>query len=156
MTICPQNIQLGWLLGKGYHNTARANMFGEGGGVDILLSVDGTQEKRIHGRHIRLLHSLESRSLMLFADKKTRVGALHMNTMQAFVFHETSTVIAFGDLEYQLDFTGLSRQIYNAQLEDFMRDRGLQAQVVGELVDPTPSESDSKILNKYWLRQSFL
>jgi hypothetical protein len=155
MDLHPGNRQLGWVLGKGRWNT-RDNYSSSvtGGGVDILLTAN-IKEPLLRGRHARLLHSLESHILLLIADKKLRVGEKHLSPTNVAAFGQRKTVVAFGDLEYELSFTNIDQSLYRAQLDQLSQFLNYQGDRPGIFVDPTPAETDYMIMNKYFIRSSF-
>jgi hypothetical protein len=155
MDVHPANRQLGWVLGKGRWNTRDSYSSSvTGGGVDILLTAN-TKEPLLRGRHARLLHSLESHTLLLIADKKLRVGEKHLNPTNVAAFGLRKTIIAFGDLEYELSFTSIDQPLYRAQLDQLAQFLDYQGHRPGLFVDPTPAETDYMIMNKYFIRSSF-
>jgi hypothetical protein len=65
MDLHPRNRQLGWVLGKGRWNARdKHSSSTTGGDVDILLTAN-SKEPLLRGRHARLLHSLESHTLLV-------------------------------------------------------------------------------------------
>lgn len=107
MDLHPVNRHFGWVLGKGRWNTRDSHLNTvTGGGIDILLTAN-IKEPLLRGRHARLLLSLESYTFMVAADKKLRVGDCHLNPTNVSAFGQRKTVIAFGDLEYELAFMNL-------------------------------------------------
>jgi len=155
MDLHPANRQLGWVMGKGRWNTRDSySSSSTGGGVDILLTPN-IKEPALRGRHARLLHSLESHTLMLIADKKLRVGEKQLNPTNVAAFGQRKTAIAFGDLEYELSFTDIDQSLYRAQLDQLAQLLNYQGHRPGLFLDPTPAETDYMIMNKYFIRSSF-
>ena len=155
MDLHPANRQLGWVIGKGRWNTRDSYSSSvTGGGVDILLTAN-IKEPLLRGRHARLLHSLESHTFMVIADKKLRVGEKHLNSTNVAAFGQRKTFIAFGDLEYELSFTNIDQSLYRSQLDQLAQLLNYQGHRPGLFVDPTPAETDYMIMNKYFIRSSF-
>jgi hypothetical protein len=155
MDLHPANRQLGWVMGKGRWNTRdNYSSSSTGGGVDILLTAN-IKEPALRGRHARLLHSLESHTLMLIADKKLRVGEKQLNSTNIAAFGQRKTAVAFGDLEYELSFTDIDQSLYRAQLDQLAQLLNYQGHRPALFLDPTPAETDYIIMNKYFIRSSF-
>jgi len=96
------------VLGKGRwgmnnNNPGAQNM----SGIDLLL-IPSTKEPSIRGRHARLTHSLDSFSLLIIADKRTRVGHIHLELSLIITLDQINIVIIFGNLEYIISFTSLN------------------------------------------------
>lgn len=155
MDLHPANRHFGWVLGKGRWNTRDTHLNTvTGGGIDILLTAN-IREPLLRGRHARLLHSLESYTFMVAADKKLRVGDRYLNPTNVSAIGQRKTAIAFGDLEYELAFTNLTQSIYKAQLDQLSRFLNYQGHRPGAFVDPTPADTDYLIMEKYYIRSSF-
>jgi hypothetical protein len=155
MDLHPANRQLGWVMGKGRWNTRDSYSSSvTGGGVDILLTTN-IKEPLLRGRHARLLHSLDSNSFLIVADKKLRVGERHLSPTNVAALGQRKTIIAFGDLEYEFSFTNLDQSLYRAQLDQLAQFLNYQGHRPGLFVDPTPAETDYMIMNKYFIRSSF-
>lgn len=156
MDLHPAHRRLGWVIGKGRWNTrdGHSSCSVTAGGVDILLTAD-TKEPFLRARHARLLHSLESDTFMVIADKKLRVGEKHLQPTNIAAFGQRKTIIAFGELEYELAFTNIDQSLYRAQLDQFSQFVDYQGHRPGMFIDPTPAETDYLIMNKYFIRSSF-
>jgi hypothetical protein len=155
MDLHPVNRHFGWVLGKGRWNTRDSHLNTvTGGGMDILLTAK-IKEPLLRGRHARLLHSLESYTFMVAADKTVRVGDRHLNSTNVSAFGRRKTVIAFGDLEYELAFTNLDQSIYKAQLNQLSQFLNYQGPRPRAFVDPTTTDTDYLFMEKYFIRSSF-
>jgi hypothetical protein len=155
MDLHPVNRHFGWVLGKGRWNTRDSHLNTvTGGGIDILLTAN-IKEPLLRGRHARLLHSLESYTFMVAADKKLRVGDRHLSPTNVSALGQRKTVIAFGDLEYELTFTNLDQLIYKTQLDQLSKILNYQGHRPGAFVDPTPADTDYLVMEKYFIRSSF-
>ena len=96
----PWNRRFGWVRGKGRWITDNTNSGPQNNsaGVDILLTPDAN-DLSVRSRHVRLTHSLDSFSLLVIADKRTRVGQVHLEPSSISALDQTHTAIAFGNLE---------------------------------------------------------
>jgi hypothetical protein len=93
--------------------------------------------------------------LQIIADKKLRIGEKHLSPTNVAAFGQRKTVVAFGDLEYELTFTNIDQSLYRAQLDQLSQLLNYQGNRPGMFVDPTPAETDYMIMNKYFIRSSF-
>jgi hypothetical protein len=154
MDLHPANWRLGWVIGRGRWSASDAYArLATAGGVDILLV--GPKPHSVRGRHALLLHSLESNSFMVIADKKIRVGEVNLGPTEMAVLGNVRTPIAIGDLEYDLTFTNIDQSIYRTQLADLSHMLEYTGLNCGEVMDPTPAETDYMIMNKYFVKSSF-
>jgi hypothetical protein len=101
--------RLGWVLGSGRQDLPN-------GGVDFLLTLQKNKH-HVHGRHARLLHA-QNGALMLVVGKKKVV---HVNGMERLdgsqrVIGSVRTALTFGNLSYNLEFTGLQESSYREKL----------------------------------------
>jgi hypothetical protein len=121
--------------------------------VDILLTHD-PQESSIRGRHARLLHNLESNTLIVIADEKMQFhgDSLPVGSVQASTRTKTT---AFGYFEYCLQFTNIEPNLYRSLLDQLARTLNFTDQRPGESIDPTPTDTDYPLKDKYIIRGSF-
>jgi len=157
MKLMPWNRRFGWVLGKGRWVTNHTNSGAQNtsGGVDILLTPDAN-DPTVRSRHARLTHSLDSFSLLVIADKRTRVGQVHLEPSSIIALDQTHTAIAFGNLEYRISFTGLDRSLYTDQLTQFSKSLKYNGHTPGSFLDPTPADTDYMVMGKYSIKRSFV
>jgi hypothetical protein len=101
--------QLGWVLGSGRKDLPN-------GGVDFLLTLQKNKH-HVHGRHARLVHA-QNGALMLVVGKGK---AVHVNGIERLegsqrVIGSIRTALTFGNLSYNLEFTGLNESSYRERL----------------------------------------
>ena len=101
--------QLGWVIGSGRPDLPT-------GGVDFLLTLQKNKH-HVHGRHARILHA-QNGALMLVVAKKKAVLVNGMDRLEGSqrVMGSVRTALAFGNLSYNLEFTGLHESTYREKL----------------------------------------
>lgn len=101
--------RLGWVIGSGRRDLPN-------GGVDLMLTLQRNKD-HVHGRHARLMHA-QNGALMLAAGKGKAVivnGIERLEGSQR-VMGSVRTALAFGNLSYSLEFTGLNETNYRNKL----------------------------------------
>jgi hypothetical protein len=153
LDVGPLKRQFGWIIGQGRWGGNIA----EGGGVDLIL--DPNHNPAVGTSHCRLIHVLDSNALLIVANKRLRVGATTLDPAQIQVrsrtLGEITTDIAFGDLEYSLEFTNIDQNVYRKQLNDLRTSLEYEGFRPSDTIDPTRSETDYTIMGKYIVRSSF-
>ncbi|KIW65071.1 hypothetical protein PV04_07356 [Phialophora macrospora] len=101
--------RLGWVLGSGRKDLPN-------GGVDFLLTLQKNRH-HVHGRHARLVHAQNGALMLVVGKGKTVVvnGIERMEGSQR-VVGSVRTALAFGNLSYNLEFTGLNETSYRDKL----------------------------------------
>jgi hypothetical protein len=92
MEIHPMYEQMGWILGKGRWGN---HLRGLHGGVDLLLTNNG-HEQSLFGRHARIVHNLQSNTLVIFANRKMRFDGENINPGESRAFRKKRTSFALG------------------------------------------------------------
>ncbi len=150
MEIRPMYVQMGWILGKGRWGN---HFHGLHSGVDLLLTNNG-HEQSLFGRHARIVHNLQSNTLVIFANRKMRFDGENINPGECRAFRKKRTSFTLGPFEYQLEFTELNRDIYRAQLAQLVTKVEYEGQQPASFTDPTPTDTDYA-LKDYTIRSSF-
>lgn len=125
--------QLGWIIGSGRKDIRN-------GGVDFLLTLQKNKH-HVHGRHARLVHS-QNGALMLFVGKGK---AVHVNGVERLVGSQrvigaVRTALEFGNLSYNLEFTGLGENSYREKLGDLFTKLHPDSDVPPMSLELTPLE----------------
>lgn len=144
------NRQLGWVIGRGRWGGRAVDSYGS---VDILLTTD--RDVQLHSRHARLMHVLESNAFIIVADKRLRVEGGYLEPTLIATFGQKETTIAFGNLEYSLVFTNLDQTVYRRQLAELSSALQYTGYRPADYNDPTPTDTDYSIKDKYIVRSSF-
>lgn len=150
MGLRPISKALGWFIGKGRW---RGHAVGLHGSVDILLT-NNAHEQSLYGRHARILHNLESNTLVIYADRKLRFDGESLNPGESRAFRKRRTSFTLGPFEYQLEFIGLDENVYRAQLAQLAEELKYEGQRPASFTNPTPTDTDYA-LKDYAIRSSF-
>lgn len=104
--------RLGWVIGSGRKDLVN-------GGVDFLLTLEKNKH-HVHGRHARLVHHSQNGALMLAVGigKAVLVNGIERLEGSQRVLGSVRTALSFGNLSYNLEFTGLNENSYREKLGD--------------------------------------
>ena len=103
--------RLGWVIGSGRKDLPN-------GGVDFLLTLQKSRH-HVHGRHARLVHAPNGALMVVVGKGKAVIvnGIERLEGSQR-VMGSIRTAISFGNLSYNLEFTGLNESSYRDRLEE--------------------------------------
>lgn len=137
MDIPPMRPRLGWTLGSGRSDLTDM-------GVDLLLT-DRRKACRVAGRHVRLVHNLDTGFLLLCTDLNRKVildGKVEVRNQQRAITSRV-TGLTIGDLSYTLEFCNLST--YRDQIRRLKEEMGHSSSTSALnptiTLSPTPSNA---------------
>ncbi|KIX05274.1 uncharacterized protein Z518_06146 [Rhinocladiella mackenziei CBS 650.93] len=126
--------ELGWVVGSGRKDLPN-------GGVDFLLTLQKNKH-RVHGRHARLVHHAKNGALMLVVSKGKVVTVNGLERLEGSqrVLGSIRTALSFGNLSYNLEFTGLNETSYREKLGDLLTKRHPNNDIPPMSLELTPQE----------------
>lgn len=150
LSILPQYIGLGWILGSGSVSFPEA-------GVDLLLTAERSQH-RIGSRHTRFSFHRGTGCLLVFADRRNvslRGSFGQVELRNAHRALTESAGITIGDLQYSFEYTGLNQERYREELTSLMKQKLGQPEFeISSSLSTSGSDTDIQ-LKDYTVKQVF-